>query len=221
MAELVDALASGASVLRDVEVQVLSRVPNKDGPKGSFLFAKINRMPHIHTEPGQHDLTTTAFIIRMIDGVPHGLLHKHRKLGLLLPVGGHVELDETPWAAVLHEIVEESGFAPEQLIVLQPKERIRQMDGVKIHPVPLFLQTHEFKQGVGHSHIDVGFLFLTDHPPANAPHEGETAEILWLTNDEIQARSAEMPADIAQIYDFAFTTALPGWERVDGEKFDR
>ena len=27
MAELVDALASGASVLRDVEVQVLSRVP--------------------------------------------------------------------------------------------------------------------------------------------------------------------------------------------------
>ena len=30
VAELVDALASGASVLRDVEVQVLSSVPIKD-----------------------------------------------------------------------------------------------------------------------------------------------------------------------------------------------
>jgi 8-oxo-dGTP pyrophosphatase MutT (NUDIX family) len=177
-------------------------------------------MPHIHTEPGQHDLTTTAFIIRMIDGTPHGLVHKHRKLGLLLPVGGHVELDETPWAAVLHEIAEESGFTPEQLKVLQPKERIRQMDGVKIHPVPLFLQTHQFKQGDGHSHTDVGFLFLTEQAPANTPHEGETAELLWLINDEIQARKAEMPADIAQIYDFAFKTALASWERVDGSEFD-
>ena len=40
MAELVDALASGASVLRDVEVQVLSSVPKvKDGSKDpSFTF---------------------------------------------------------------------------------------------------------------------------------------------------------------------------------------
>ncbi len=30
MAELVDALASGASVRKDVEVQVLSRAPNRD-----------------------------------------------------------------------------------------------------------------------------------------------------------------------------------------------
>ena len=38
VAELVDALASGASVLRDVEVQVLSSVPNKKDLSGSFLF---------------------------------------------------------------------------------------------------------------------------------------------------------------------------------------
>lgn len=177
-------------------------------------------MPHIHTEPGQHDLTTTAFIIRMIDGQSHGLVHAHRKLGMLLPVGGHVELDETPWAAVLHEIAEESGFSPEQLAVLQPTERIRQMDGVKVHPVPLFLQTHEFKQGEGHSHVDIGFLFITDQAPASLPHEGETAELSWLTNDEIQSRKSEMPSDIAQIYDFAFKTALNKWERVSIGEFD-
>ena len=37
MAELVDALASGASVLRDVEDQVLSRVPNK----GEVMLASL------------------------------------------------------------------------------------------------------------------------------------------------------------------------------------
>ena len=177
-------------------------------------------MPHIHTEPGQHDLTTTAFIIRIIDEEPYGLLHRHRKLGLLLPVGGHVELDETPWAAVLHEIVEESGYDPEQLKVLQPSDRIRRMDGVKMHPVPLFLQTHQFKQGESHSHVDIGFLFLTEQAPADTPHEGETEELMWLSNAEIQRRKDEMPADIAQIYDFAFKTAFADWERVSIGDFD-
>ena len=41
VAELVDALASGASVLRDVEVQVLSRVPKKEDPNGSFFIATL------------------------------------------------------------------------------------------------------------------------------------------------------------------------------------
>ena len=42
VAELVDALASGASVLRDVEVQVLSRVPNKKETSES-LFDLVHR----------------------------------------------------------------------------------------------------------------------------------------------------------------------------------
>ena len=37
MAELVDALASGASVPRDVEVQVLSSVPTKNETKRSHF----------------------------------------------------------------------------------------------------------------------------------------------------------------------------------------
>jgi 8-oxo-dGTP pyrophosphatase MutT (NUDIX family) len=177
-------------------------------------------MPHIHTEPGQHDLTTTAFVIRTDGDKVYGLLHKHRKLGLLLPIGGHVELSETPWAAVIHEIKEESGYDIAQLNVLQPKERIRAMDGVKVHPVPLFLQTHEFKKSEDHGHIDIGFLFVTDQMPASMPEEGETAELLWLTNEEIQRRKDEMPADIAQIFDFGFSVALDAWEQVSPSVYD-
>ncbi len=177
-------------------------------------------MPHIHTKPGQHDLTTTAFIIRKQGEQMFGLVHKHKKLGLLLPVGGHVELHETPWAAVVHEVSEESGYDIAQLKVLQPVDRIRTMDGVKTHPVPLFLQTHEFKKDANHFHVDIGFLFVATDVPASLPGEGESSELLWLTNDEINARKHEMPDDIAQIYDFCFTTALSQWEEVSPDVFD-
>lgn len=177
-------------------------------------------MPHIHTDAGQHDLTTTAFILRIDTPQPVGFLHVHKKLGLLLPAGGHVELTETPWAAVLHEIEEETGYDLSQLEVLQPRERIVKMDGVKNHPVPLFLQTHMFKDSMDHRHTDIGFLFVASEPPMGLPHEGESSETLWLTKDQIQERKEEMPPDIAQIYDFCFSTALPSWQRMKIGAFD-
>lgn len=178
-------------------------------------------MPHIHTEPGQHDLTTTAFIIRYDGDTPVAFLHRHKKLKILLPVGGHVELDETPWAAVLHEIEEESGYSLEQLKIMQPLERIKKMDGVKVHPVPLFLQTHEFKNGAGHFHSDIGFVFVANGAPINMPADGESSEIEWLTQQQVAHRASEMPADIAQIYDFCFTTVLPQWEQVGLDGYDK
>ena len=177
-------------------------------------------MPHIHTEPGQHDLTTTAFILRTDGAEPSGLLHQHRKLGLLLPVGGHVELLENPWAAAMHEIVEESGYDMSQLKVLQPKERVKRMTGTKVHPVPLFLQTHEFKSQSDHYHVDVGFCLVANEPPQSLPVEGESQELLWLTRAEIADRRNEMPADIHEIYEFCFATALEQWEAVDPDTFD-
>ena len=39
------------------------------------------------------------------------LLIKHKKLGLWLPVGGHIEKDETPDDAVLREFEEEVGLS--------------------------------------------------------------------------------------------------------------
>ena len=65
-------------------------------------------MAHIHDQPNQHDLTACAFIIRQVDGEWRCLVHMHKKLGKLLQIGGHVELHETPWQSVAHEL-RESG----------------------------------------------------------------------------------------------------------------
>src|SRR3954466_7704978 len=63
-------------------------------------------MPHIHHEPGQHDFTTSAFIVRTDRSEPQAVLHEHRKIGKLLQFGGHIELTESPWQALLREVRE-------------------------------------------------------------------------------------------------------------------
>jgi len=63
-------------------------------------------MAHIHTQPGQHDHTASAYIVRTDFDEPKIMLHLHRKIGKYLQFGGHVELHETPWQAVVHELRE-------------------------------------------------------------------------------------------------------------------
>mgnify|MGYP001683399595 FL=1 len=89
-------------------------------------------MPHIHNKPGQHDICVSGYIVKITEGdEPRIILHKHRKLKMLLQFGGHVELDETPWQAVLREIAEESGYDKNQLKLLQPcYNRLTSLPGV-------------------------------------------------------------------------------------------
>ena len=67
-------------------------------------------MPHIHTAPNQHDMTVSAYIILRDGEDLKCLVHLHKKVGKLMQIGGHIELDETPWQSVVHELFEESGY---------------------------------------------------------------------------------------------------------------
>jgi len=61
-------------------------------------------MPHIHTMKNGHDFTTTAYIVRVDTLEPKALVHMHKKLKRLLAVGGHVEMNESPWQAIAHKL---------------------------------------------------------------------------------------------------------------------
>lgn len=60
-------------------------------------------------EPVTRDFTVAVFVTHL----NHVLLHKHRKLGLWLPPGGHIERNELPDEAALREVEEESGLIVE------------------------------------------------------------------------------------------------------------
>lgn len=191
-------------------------------------------MGHIHTADGQHDHTVGAYIIRTDTDEPRLILHMHKKLGVLMQFGGHVELNENPWQAVVHEVREESGYDIDQLRILQPKERIKKptgtisavgdnrehLTGSILHPYPVVLDTHVMKPG--HFHSNESFAFITDQKPKNSVDEGESTDMRLFTRDEVaELTDDQMLPFVRQTALFIFDVCLPSWERVDTSEFQK
>lgn len=76
------------------------------------------------------------------------LLHWHRKLGMWLPPGGHIERDELPDEAAVREVLEETGVEVD--LVGERREDVE--DPVQLHR-PAGVQLEDI--GPGHQHIDL------------------------------------------------------------------
>jgi 8-oxo-dGTP diphosphatase len=176
-------------------------------------------MPHIHTEPGQHDITVSAWIIRFDEGVPRVLVHMHRKMGKLMQIGGHVELDETPWQTLAHELSEESGYELSDLQIVQPFAAIPEIEDAIVHPVPVLSNTHRVT--ADHYHSDYCYGFVAKDVPPQAPAEGESQDIRWLSIDELQETVAQGITfqDVADIYRYVVDKCLPTYKLVDASKY--
>lgn len=119
-------------------------------------------------------LTASAIVL---DGAGRTLLHRHKRLGLWLQPGGHVDGDERPEDAVLREVREETG-----------------LDGR--HPAdggaPVHVDVHE--GGRGHLHLDLRYVVLA--PPRDpAPPDGESQDVRWLTYEQARRLSDGSFAD--------------------------
>lgn len=88
--------------------------------------------------------TVAVFVVRE-GGV---LLHLHRKLGMWLPPGGHIEENELPDEAAVREVYEETGLEVE--LVGERREDVA--DPVQLHR-PAGVQLENI--GPGHQHIDL------------------------------------------------------------------
>lgn len=151
-------------------------------------------MAHIHTEPGQVDHTVSFFVLRLDEEYgqnPRLTFHRHRKSGKLQMFGGHVELDETPWGALLHELTEESGFEHDQLAVLQPTSfQLLELPGAVLHPQPLVSSTGRYPFEDSHYHSDSLYVLTASEDPRGEPEEGESTEIHLLSLEELRANSS-------------------------------
>ncbi len=85
------------------------------------------------------------------------LLHLHRKLGMWLPPGGHIERDELPDDAAVREVYEETGLRVE--LVGEKREDVS--DPVQLHR-PAGVQLENI--GPGHQHIDL--IYFSPSPMA-------------------------------------------------------
>jgi ADP-ribose pyrophosphatase YjhB (NUDIX family) len=112
----------------------------------------------------------TAYVVR--DGKT--LLLKHKKLGIWLPPGGHIDEGETPDEAALRETREETGLEADFLV--PPRGASPAGGRVEyLHP-PLHVQVEEIP---GHNH-HVDFIYaLRARPGAVRPGAGESPEWRW------------------------------------------
>lgn len=175
-------------------------------------------MPHINTGPEEHDNTVSAFIVKL-GKEPRIILHIHKYVGKFLHFGGHIEPDEDPWQCIVREIKEESGYDIGQLKILQPKNSLKALDGLVIHPFP-FLHVSYYYDELSHYHDDLKYVFVTKEDPMNKPTDGESEVIKSFTRQEI----LDLPEDKITDHDkklcaYVFDKILDEWEPVDPKVF--
>lgn len=112
---------------------------------------------------------------------PRGtVLHRHKRLGIWMQPGGHIDEGETPDAAARREATEELGLEVE-------------------HPAssPRLIHLDVHDAALGHTHLDLRYLLLAgDDDPKPPP--GESPDARWFGWDEAMA-----------IADAALVDALP------------
>lgn len=168
-------------------------------------------MEHIHTGPGEHELTVSAFIIRETETGPEVLMHKHKKLFRIMQPGGHVEPNETPFHAVLREIFEETGYSIEQLYLLQLLTRVgvgnNGFADFRVRPdaQPIHVNTHPIGNDNSHFRIDLAYAFLVQDEPHGIPFEGESTEFYWLGHKDVVYNIA-IPSNVRLISEWFLRT---------------
>lgn len=174
-------------------------------------------MGHLHTGPGEHDWTVSAYIVRTDESPPRLLLHRHKLLGRYMQFGGHVEPTHNPWQALAAEILQETGYGLDQLRLLQPSMGLHFLPGVQLHPLPLMLLTHPFAE-TDHYHTDLAWAFTAEGPPRQAVAPGESAVIKGFTVQELaKLPPADIPEDVRQIGLFVLRQGLSDLKAMPAE----
>src|SRR6185369_17260141 len=111
------------------------------------------------------------------------LLHKHKKLGIWLQPGGHIELDEGPIEAALREAKEETGLDVE---IVGKTTVYDSSYGARDLPLPRFLNRHYFDAPRNtHEHIDFGYFARAKTDTVQ--HEVPGGEIRWFSKEELES----------------------------------
>ncbi len=118
--------------------------------------------------------TATTIIINK----DKALLHLHKKLGIWIPVGGHIDRDELPQETAIREAKEESGL----MITLYNPDKQIPMGTVK----QLFRPMHILLEDINPFHQHIDFIYYAySEIDILQPEASETTELKWFTATEI------------------------------------
>jgi 8-oxo-dGTP pyrophosphatase MutT (NUDIX family) len=139
---------------RDSITALLARLGEGDDPFSEFVSPR-----HV---------TASAFVISA-RGI---VLLRHKRLGIWVQPGGHVDGDEAPLVAAIREVREETGLLTTPLA-----------GGAVVH-----VDVHDGPRG--HLHYDLRYLLRApaDDP---VPDDGESPDVAWFSFDEAMERAED------------------------------
>ncbi len=153
---------------------LVSHVPI-DTQERSSLSTTLAALDELVAPFDQHASPThvTASAI-VVDERLRVLLHRHKRLGIWLQPGGHVEEGEDLHEAAMREVLEETGVhASVHAASHAPLH-------VDVHPGPR-----------GHTHLDIRYLLQADGNAPFNPYEGESPAVAWDDCNEILAHGEQ------------------------------
>ena len=179
---------------REVCAEVVARVPIDGDERRSIerFAAEVDRLIADGVDPFDIDadavhITGSAIVV----GTRGVVLLRHRRLGMWIQPGGHVDPGETPWDAALREAAEETGlpvsfvtetglpvsFVTETGLPVSFVAGTGEMVGAG-EVVPRLVHVDVHAGGRGHTHLDLRYLLAApDLDPA--PPEGESPDVAW------------------------------------------
>jgi len=149
-----------ADLVARVLAEVAARAPVDERERVSIaeVLATVPRLDRpFDVDADPVHVTGSAFVVG-----PRGIvLLRHRRLGIWVQPGGHVDPGESPWEAALREAVEETGLP------VEPLGPVPELAHVDVHP-----------GGRGHTHLDLRYLFTAGTAEPDPP-AGESQEVGW------------------------------------------
>jgi 8-oxo-dGTP pyrophosphatase MutT (NUDIX family) len=152
----------------DLRVLVVDRAPaspREVEARDRFLSELVGLTVPCDEHAGPTHVTASGIVVG-----PRGtVLHRHKRLGIWMQPGGHIDPGESPAEAALREAIEELGLPVEH---------------PPTGPVLINLDVHEAAHG--HTHLDLRYLLLgADVDPLPPP--GESPEARWCSWEEALA----------------------------------
>jgi 8-oxo-dGTP diphosphatase len=157
------------------------------------------------TIPRRHFTASAVVLAELNSDRPTVLLVHHRKSGLWLYPGGHIEAGETPAEAALREVREETGVAVRPIGGRQFTH-----PAVLDHPRPWAIIEMPVTDADGsHRHIDMVYMCEVVGSAVIDPQLAEVESARWVPLDQVDslATPAELLSLIQKAADWAIVSA--------------